>query len=401
MARTKAKGTALTTPTSATAPSAVVSSSAAARRPFNALFLLFFLAFAAAFIWLMRVETALNDVPVDFLLVVEAGRLGNGTPLESRFTGIGAVDDAAKFLVAAFIEGTAGWDAGVRLQQVYFLMNYFAVVCVWVVESSRRRNAGKLFSFVTLFSLVYQFVGAGIIVPLYCALYVVTSGGDEYHYRGREVPIGYARALLPTVLLGYLLPTVALWYIPWDDIKTVQYVTAIWQPFPLFICVLLFVFSVFMSSSQSAVNKRDGDIPHLKRVYLVAGLVATAVHVHTVYTCVTSSDPRLSLSYVFLPVRGLWRDSMALGLHYIFQWDFWGAYGASLFWCWLVVYDVQRLLIGKPSLVQLIQMVLGIGFVTLIAGPGTAIVAVWYWREDRLAMIEKGVKGTLMKPKAT
>lgn len=140
MARTKAKGTALVTPTSAQ-PAA-----SSARRPFNALFLLAFLALAAAFIWLMRVDTVLNDVPVDFLLTVESGRFGNGTPLESRFTGIGVVDDAAKFLVAAFLSGTAGWDAGARLQQVYFLMNWFAVVCVWVVEASRRRNAGKLLS---------------------------------------------------------------------------------------------------------------------------------------------------------------------------------------------------------------------------------------------------------------
>lgn len=232
-------------------------------------------------------------------------------------------------------------------------------------------------------------------------MYVVTSKGDEYYYQGREVPIGYARAFLPTVLLGYLLPTVALYYIPSEDVKMVQYVTAIWQPFPLFICVLLLVFSVFMSSSPSAANKKDGDIPHLKRVYLVAGLVATAVHVSTIYTCVTSSDPQLSLGYVFLPDKGLWKDNMALGLHYIFQWDFWGAYGSSLFWCWLVVYDVLRLLIGKPNLVQLIQMALGIGFLTLIAGPGTTIVTVWNWREDRLVMIENGVKGTLKKPKTT
>ncbi|KAI1778166.1 hypothetical protein F4818DRAFT_405086 [Hypoxylon cercidicola] len=392
MARTKAKGTAATTPTSAAVSSA--------RRPFNALFLFIFLAFTAAFIWLMRVDTALNDVPVDFLSAVESGRFGNGTPLESRYTGIKPIDDAAKFLVAAFLSGTAGWDAGARMQQAYFLMNWFAVVCVWIIEASRRRNAGKLLSFVTLHSLIYQFVGAGIVAPLYCALYVLTSTGDAYHYQGREVPIGYARALLPSALLGYLAPTVALYYIPWDDIKMVQYMTAFWQPFPLLVCVPLLVFSVFMSSTPSAANVKDGDVKHLKRVYLVTGLVATVAHVYTIYTCVTSSDPQLSLSYVFLPNKHIWKDNMAVGLHYVFQWDFWGAYGASLVWCWVVVYDVLRLLIDKPSTVQLFQMVLGIGFVTLVAGPGTAIVTVWNWREDRLVMIENGVKGTWKKPKA-
>lgn len=230
-----------------------------------------------------------------------------------------------------------------------------------------------------------------------------TSGGDAYYSQGREVPIGYARAILPAALLGYLAPTVALYYVPWGDIKTVQYMTALWQPFPVFICVLLLVLSVFLSSSPSpsAANKKDGDVRYLKIVYLVAGLVAAGVHVHTVYACVTSSDPWLTFSYVFLPNKGLWKGSMALGLHYIFQQDFWGAYGASLFWCWLVVYDVQRLLTGKPTLVQLVQAVLGIGFVTLVAGPGTAIVTVWNWREDKLVMLENDSKGTSKKSKAT
>jgi hypothetical protein len=136
MAKTKPKGTAPTT--AAVNPPA--------RRPFTALFFLVFLALAAVSTWLMRVETVLNDVPVNFQSVVEAARFENGTPIEIHYTGFGVVDEAAKFLVAAFLAGPAGWDAGIRAQQIYFLMNFFAIVCVWGVEASRRRNAGKLFS---------------------------------------------------------------------------------------------------------------------------------------------------------------------------------------------------------------------------------------------------------------
>lgn len=49
-------------------------------------------------------------------------------------------------LVTAFLAGTAGWDIGVKAQQAYFLMNWFAVVVMWAVESSRTRNAGRLVS---------------------------------------------------------------------------------------------------------------------------------------------------------------------------------------------------------------------------------------------------------------
>jgi hypothetical protein len=252
----------------------------------------------------------------------------------------------------------------------------------------------------TLFSFIYQFVGAAVIAPLYYALYVFTSASDAYHFQGREVPLGYVRSLLPAMVLGYLVPTLAMYYAPWSDIKTVQYLTALWQPFPIFVGILLFIFSLLIPSSPRKANEKNGDVKHLKRVYLIAGLVSAAAHLSTLYICFTSSDPRLSFSYVFLPIRGAWKESMAHGLHYIFQWDFWGAFAASLFWCWLVVYDALRLLIGKPSISQRVQMVLGIGLVTLVAGPGTTVVAAWNWREDRLVMIENGVKGTRAKPRA-
>ncbi|KAI0179249.1 hypothetical protein GGR52DRAFT_535478 [Hypoxylon sp. FL1284] len=398
MARTKAKGTAASTPTS----SAPLSSAASARRrPFNALFISVFLAIAAVTTWLMRVETQLSGVPVGFMSVVEAGRFADGTPLEARYTGIGVVDGLAQFLVTAFLSGTARWDVGVHLQQSYFLVgNWFPVVCVWMVEACRRRNAGRLISRVTLIGLFYQVASVCTTAPLYCVLCVYASAGDAYYRQGRQVPLSYAKALLPATLLGYLVPTAALYYVPWGDVKTVQYMTALWQPFPLFVGAALLIFSFVVPVSPSEASKKDGDVRYLKRVYLVAGLVSAAVHISTVYTCVTSSDPKLSLSYVLLPDKSIWKDSMASGLHYIFQWDFWGAFAASLLWCWIVVYDVLRLLIGKPSAIQLVQMVLGIGFVALVAGPGTAMVMVWNWREDRLVMIENGVKGTWKKPKA-
>ncbi|KAI0833112.1 hypothetical protein F5Y06DRAFT_182414 [Hypoxylon sp. FL0890] len=383
-------------PRGPSAPAPVIPSS---RRPFNALFLLGFLGLAAVSAWLMRIETVLNDVPVNFQPVVESAAFENGTPLETRYTGIKAVDETVKFLVAAFLAGTAGWDAGAKAQQTYFIMNWFAVVCFWSVEACRRRNTGRLISFVALFSLLYQVIGGAIIAPLYYAAYVYASAGDAYYFQGREVPSSYARALLPATVLGYLVPTVALYYVPLSDVKTVQYLTAFWQPSPIYVSVLLLLFSFLAPSSSPSTGAKNGDVKHLKRVYLIAGLVSAVAHVSTLYSCLTSDNPQLSLSYVFLPNRALWKDSMTLGLHYIFQIDFWCAFGAALFWCWIVVYDILRIL-GKPGVGDLVKTVLGIGFVTILAGPGTTIAMVCDWREDRLVMIESGVKGTWQKPKA-
>ncbi|KAI0383242.1 hypothetical protein F5Y04DRAFT_31274 [Hypomontagnella monticulosa] len=370
------------------------------RRPLNGLFLLTFFAISGLFTWLMRVDTVVNEVPTGFHTVVEDSRLENGTPLVTRYTGVTVIDEAAKFLVAAFIAGPARWDDGIREQQSYFLMHWFAPVCVWAIEAGRRRNKGRIVSFVALISFLYQLIGAAVIAPLYYLAYVFASASDAYYSEGREVSAGYAKSLLPAVVLGYLIPTAAMFYVPLSDITTVQNIIAFWQPAPIYVSVLLLVFSLFVPSSPSgsAANK-NADVKHLKRVYLLVGLVAAVSHATTVYKLLTSDSAQLAFEYVFLPNRATWKDSMALGLHYIFQLDFFGAFGSTLIWCWLAVYDVLRIL-GKPSALDLIKTFLGIAFVTVVAGPGTAIVMVWNWREDRLVMIESGVRGTWKKPKA-
>ncbi|KAI1380715.1 hypothetical protein F4677DRAFT_195419 [Hypoxylon crocopeplum] len=371
------------------------------KRPLTTLFLLIFAGFSAACTWLMRIEPVFHDVPPHFQSVIDAERFENGAPLLTRYTGIAAVDTVARFLVAAFLSGTARWDVGAHAQQAYFLAHWFAIVCVWNVEACRRRNSGRVVSFAALFALAYQLIGGAVIAPLYYAAYVLTSANDAYFFQGREVPAYYAASLLPAAVLGYLVPTVALWYVPWSSLETVQYLTALWQPAPLFVGLLVLLLSYLVPSSRSpSAVAKHADVKHLKRMYLFVGVVSTAAHLYTLYTCLTSSDnPQLSLSYVFLPSRETWKGSMALGLHYIFQVDFFGAYGASLVWLWLAVYDMLRIL-GKPSAKDFVQTAMGIAFITLIAGPGTTIVAVWHWREDRLVMIENGVRGTWKKPKA-
>jgi hypothetical protein len=116
------------------------------QRPFNLVVALVFALFAAAGTWFMRVQTAIEGIPVDFVVPVETGFFENGTPLRKTYIGVEAFDIAMSYLVAAFLSGPAGWDEGIRLQQIHFLVNFFAIVCIWNVEACRKRNAGRLIS---------------------------------------------------------------------------------------------------------------------------------------------------------------------------------------------------------------------------------------------------------------
>ncbi|KAI1631756.1 hypothetical protein F4809DRAFT_657456, partial [Biscogniauxia mediterranea] len=264
--------------------------------------------------------------------------------------------------------------------------------------------------------LLYQTVGAAVVLPLYYAAHLYASSRPAYYASGRAVPPAYARSLLLSSAAGYLAPTVAM-YLPWGSAAATQRLTALWQPAPAFVNALLLAFSLFSSSSSSSSSSPPPpDVRRLKRVYAFAGAVAAAAHVGVVAVCLfpgrfpaglvtaastasaASSLPLPSLRSVFVPDRAAWRASTAAGLHYIFQVDEWGLYVASLLWCWISVGDVLRLMPpqkagmrggGSSRAVQLAKAAVTIVALAVVVGPGAAMAAVWSWREDKLVIIEE------------
>lgn len=94
----------------------------------------------------MRIETGIKGIPVNFVEQVEARTYPNGMPMRTHYTGIEVIDSSLLFLVAAFLAGPLAWDEGVRVQQLHFLVQFFAVIAVWNVEACRTRNSWKLIS---------------------------------------------------------------------------------------------------------------------------------------------------------------------------------------------------------------------------------------------------------------
>jgi hypothetical protein len=70
----------------------------------------------------------------------------NGASLRNKYTSIAAIDNALAFVVSFFMPGTAKWDQGLWILQLYFLGSFFAIVAVWSVEACRKRNALTLIS---------------------------------------------------------------------------------------------------------------------------------------------------------------------------------------------------------------------------------------------------------------
>jgi len=324
--------------------------------------------------WMMRVRTILEGFPVDFNEdVFEHKRLSNGLPLKTNYTGVMPVDSLLSMLVAAFIPGSAGLSRPFQLQQIYFLAQFSAVIFVNTVESHRSRNAGLAIRFVSVLGLLYQSLGAAVIMPIYLALFIQRSSGQTYLASGRQVP--NAHLILPASILGYVIPTILMFF-PWADIVTSQNFAAFWQAAPLYPNVLVYIFSLIETRPLSGST----DVRYLKQIYILSGVISTASHIALIYISATSSDPGMSLFNILIPREGMKMNDAAQGLLWIFQWDFLGTFASALVWCWLSVVQVGLVAGNRYHL----PGAFAIGGLTLLGGPGAAFSAAWYWREEKM-----------------
>jgi hypothetical protein len=115
-------------------------------RLLNFLFSLSFLVFSAASLWLMRIEPSMDGIPINFEKIFHKGQFENNVPLKRTYTGNLGLDALLSGLVIAFLPGTAGWEAAVRLQQINFVFNFFSIVCIWNIEACRQRNRWRVIS---------------------------------------------------------------------------------------------------------------------------------------------------------------------------------------------------------------------------------------------------------------
>lgn len=238
----------------------------------------------------------------------------------------------------------------------------------------------------SLWALFYQTIGGAIIIPLYYLFYMrESSSADYYTPASVQVPAPYAKALLPSLVLGYLLPTLAM-FAPFPggdtDLRLTQGLIAFWQITPLVVNLLLVLFSTAYSKSGPSTREKSPRPPledggkHLNRLYLTLLLLSSATHILILGICLSS--PQLSLSSIFFLVPLPHRLTLTGGLHTIFQADFLIIFAAALAGAFLAMSDLKRISRTDLSLWEVAGgMLLG----TVVVGPGATLVEVWWVRE--------------------
>lgn len=226
-------------------------------------------------------------------------------------------------------------------------------------------------------------------MPIWFAAYTWKSDSEHYWWPlSREIPLPYAKSILPAVLIGYVVSTILMFW-PWESLATVQAMTALWQPTPIVVQALATIFAFLCTSRQGPSHQYrvasavPQDLRYLRTIYFVAFVLGMALHLGVVFTLATSSDPDLTLKAVFQPNFTAERQTHGEGLRNLWLPDFYGLFISTTFFCCAAVWDLNR--VGKTS-VSMYKACIVLLVASVLVGPGAAMVGCWYWREVAMAV---------------
>lgn len=313
-------------------------------------------------------------------------------PLRRVYTGLRPLDAILQTMVTFFLPVLASSRPEHVLQTLYFLATMAPLIAIFTVEGFRSRNKWTLLATPSVWAVLYQLRGIGLIAPLYMAVSTYVSSGIVYFSPStRNLSASTARAILPALVLGYVVPTMLMFFPLADALHTRQLFIALWQPAPVYVTILTRVFSrVCKSVGSGSVAKTDTaavdrkanrDIPHLQTLYAVAGCIAACFHLVLLLSGVASGTDFITKA--FIPFDSFAQVStLTDGVVVFFQNDFLIVAVATLLWCLASMWDLHRLGISNISgLVALPILLLS----ALAFGPGATVAAVWYWREQVLS----------------
>ncbi|KAK2610588.1 hypothetical protein N8I77_004006 [Diaporthe amygdali] len=312
---------------------------------------------------------------------------------------LSGVDELLTTLVAVFLPLVAEDVTEVaslerKLHAGYFLVSVFLpIIAVIVVEGSRRRNTWSLVWSPSIWLALAQLFGLGLIMPLYVLAFFRSSAHTAYWMPAeRFVPERFSKAVLPALVLGFLVPS-ALLAAPMVSTgvqKYIQQIIAFWQVTPVLTSWLAEVIARYFVRSKvtgehGAVEDYSGlDIPSLGRLYDAVFFVAGSVHAAVLLAVIWVSG--LSIVGIFLPSQTATPvASIVEGVGVFIKYDLLMTVVATIMWCVINFMEMKRVgIIQGSTLKRVVWLTAG----CVAVGPGATLIALWKWREKRTARPE-------------
>ena len=250
-----------------------------------------------------------------------------------------------------------------------------------------------------------QGLGYGFSMPIYAMTHLASSPtackvGPELaqSIRIRHLPL--LKALIPSTVFGYILPTVLMVF-PLPSSTLHQWLGGFWQGFPVWVYLLQHIIGWFRSRSEReppnvpsdkipARSIRLGEMEVLCKAYLFAFSVAATTHLTTFGILATRSlfpsilPASLNFRDVFIPPYFFSHTpmkDMATGIQNFFQYDQYVGSTAALVWAAALHCSSRKSPMTWNDCMWLGGGICGVG---LVAGPGGALVCLFWNRDERI-----------------
>ncbi|TGO21237.1 hypothetical protein BPAE_0231g00030 [Botrytis paeoniae] len=281
-------------------------------------------------------------------------------------------------------------DARLGVLSMYFYGMLVQPLAVWLVEGCRKRNDMNLVAIPTIWLALSQYLGFGIIAPIFYTVYTLFSNAEPYWWPlSRLVPAHYMKAILPCLLLCYALPTLLLFLSSQPPSLTLT-LSTYFPLLPPITTLLTFLSGTILKrltpppTATPTATHTPTDILPLRTLYLTTFILGLLLHITTLIYILLTPNP-ISLSSTFLPNS----TPSTPSLHTYYLINFWSFHLATYIMCCNAVWDIKRvgrttIDIGKAAVLLLLANV--------VVGPGAALVGCWYWREVQMARTSVSAK---------
>lgn len=216
--------------------------------------------------------------------------------------------------------------------------------------------------------------------PIYYFLHYVQSPLENYAAGGsRTVDIVTAKTIIPTIVLSYLVPTVAMYTVP--GIVNRQWINGLfWQAFPIYGSILQRVMAKSIKQTDPDVYLSDpqADMPYLRRAYAFAAIVAGCAYW---YMYLLSPVPLKEIFFHNLSHPSA-SSSILPAFAKALRYDQLCSSSTGFVWTLLSFSDLKRAGKLQAGWGKILGVFAG---ATLAIGPGGAMAAMWAWREEVLA----------------
>ncbi|KAK0618981.1 hypothetical protein B0T14DRAFT_518347 [Immersiella caudata] len=303
-------------------------------------------------------------------------------PLPTTFYRLEWLDNALAPIVVFFSPVLLD-ISNISYQALLFLSDYGLILAIWLIESARRANTFTPAQLPLLFTLSSQFIGVGVISPLYYLLHYTLSPIEKFKAADmRLTRIAYTKSILPAVILTYQMPLYLSFFTPRFEDRVAW--NFFWQLYPLWLSPVASHLFFRLFDDTTKHDRIHNVTRDLKTIRTTIGLLSAQSALFWVYTIVKSNFSFSTLAAEILPPLHSPQTAPDLvtfaGEFLRFDQAF--LFGSTLLWLGYLFWDTKHA--GMLSMGW--GKILGYAVVSLVAlGPAATVGLGFLWREEILA----------------